>query len=62
MFIMTDGGPGDTTLSAVMYIYKTAFNYGDLRFGYAAAMAVMLAAVITGFALASSRMDRPINE
>jgi ABC-type sugar transport system permease subunit len=62
MFIMTDGGPGDTTLSSVMYIYKTAFNYGDLRFGYAAAMAVMLAVVITGFALVSSRMDRPVDE
>jgi ABC-type sugar transport system permease subunit len=62
MFIMTDGGPGDSTLSAVMYIYKTAFKYGDLRFGYAASMAVMLAAIITACAVLSSRIDRPADE
>ena len=50
------------TLSAVMYIYKTAFRYGDLRFGYAAAMAVMLAVVITCFAIVSSRLNTPVEE
>ena len=62
MFIMTDGGPGDSTLSAVMHIYKTAFKYGDLRFGYAASMAVMLAVIITACAMVSSRLDRPVDE
>ena len=61
MFIMTDGGPSHSTLSLVMYIYQTAFSFGNLRFGYAAAMAVILALVIMTFAIASSRLNRPVD-
>ena len=61
MFIMTDGGPANSTLSLVMYIYQTAFRFGNLRFGYAAAMAVILAIVIMTFAIASSRLNRPVD-
>jgi len=62
MFIMTGGGPKNSTLSLVMYIYQTAFQFGQLRFGYAAALAVMLAIVIMAFAMASSRLNRPVDK
>ena len=61
MFIMTEGGPANSTLSSVMYIYQTAFRFGNLRFGYAAAMAVMLALIIMAFAIASSRLNKPVD-
>ncbi|HYY12573.1 MAG TPA: sugar ABC transporter permease [Kineosporiaceae bacterium] len=44
MFLMTRGGPGLATLSAVEIIYETAF--GDLELGYAAAMSVALAVLV----------------
>ena len=61
MFIMTQGGPQNSTLSLVMYVYQTAFSFGYLRFGYAAALAVMLAIIIMTFAIASSRLNRPVD-
>lgn len=62
MFIMTGGGPKNSTLSLVMYIYQTAFQFGNLRFGYAAALAVMLAIIIMTFAIASARLNRPVDQ
>jgi ABC-type sugar transport system permease subunit len=44
-----------------MYVYQTAFSFGYLRFGYAAALAVMLAIIIMTFAIASSRLNRPVD-
>ena len=61
MFIMTQGGPKNSTISLVMYVYQTAFSFGYLRFGYAAALAVMLAIIIMTFAIASSRLNRPVD-
>ena len=46
MFIMTNGGPGDSTLSMVLYLYYIAFRYGKFRFGYASALAWALAVFI----------------
>lgn len=42
--IMTSGGPGNRTLVAVYYIYKKAFE--QYHFGYASAIAVVLAFII----------------
>jgi multiple sugar transport system permease protein len=36
IFILTEGGPGSATETISLYIYRTAFRFGD--FGYAAAM------------------------
>ena len=44
IYIMTGGGPRSSTLTASYYIYTTAFESFDM--GYAAAMALVLAAVI----------------
>lgn len=49
-FIMTRGGPGDSSRTVVMMMYESGF--GNLEFGYASAIALVLFAVImivTGF-------------
>jgi multiple sugar transport system permease protein len=43
-YVMTNGGPGDTTLSVVMVIYRAAFQ--NLQIGYGAAVAMLLFVVI----------------
>jgi multiple sugar transport system permease protein len=39
-YIMTDGGPVDSTLFYALYLYRNAFNYSEL--GYASAMSWIL--------------------
>ena len=39
-YIMTSGGPANSTLFYVLYLYRNAFNYGKM--GYASAMAWLL--------------------
>ena len=39
-YVMTQGGPGTSTLTTVMLVYQTAFQ--NLRFGYASAISVLL--------------------
>jgi ABC-type sugar transport system permease subunit len=58
MFIMTQGGPADSTLSMVLYLYQIAFRYGKFRFGYASALAWFLAVFIFLVAVASFRLSR----
>lgn len=43
-YIMTEGGPADSTLFYVLYLYRFAFNY--FKMGYASAMAWLLFVVI----------------
>lgn len=40
IFILTEGGPGFATETVSLYIYRTAFRFGD--YGYAAAMSFVL--------------------
>ncbi len=42
MLLLTNGGPQDSTRSLGLYAYQTAFQLGDLRLGYAAAMNLVL--------------------
>jgi multiple sugar transport system permease protein len=44
MFIMTNGGPGTSTLSIVMYIYETGFQ--SFQMGYASTLALFVFVVI----------------
>jgi multiple sugar transport system permease protein len=46
-FIMTDGGPQDSTLFMVLYIYRNAFEY--FKMGYAATLAWVLFLIIMVF-------------
>lgn len=43
-YIITGGGPGNTSRSTTMYLYETAWKY--FRFGYASSIAVVLAMVM----------------
>lgn len=45
--IMTGGGPNNSTLSMVLYLYNKAFQ--QIRFGYASAIAWVLFAIIVTF-------------
>ena len=47
MYIMTQGGPANSTQSYVMYLYKVAFSpMRNCEFGYASALAFILAGAI----------------
>jgi multiple sugar transport system permease protein len=52
-YIMTGGGPLNSSLSVVLYIYQRAFQ--SLDFGYAAAMGMVLALVIMATTLLQRR-------
>ena len=43
-YILTGGGPLNSTLSAVLYIYKQAFEY--YRMGYSATLGVFFAIMV----------------
>lgn len=58
MLILTGGGPRDTTLTLGLHSYKTAFQMGDLRLGYASAMNLVLGLSSAVFALIVFRMLR----
>lgn len=53
-FILTNGGPRDSTLFIVLYIYRNAFQY--FRMGYAAALAWVLFVVIMIFTAIQFRL------
>ena len=48
-FIMTSGGPLDSTLSVVQLLYRKSFN--DLEFGYGSAMGTVLLVILVGLSL-----------
>lgn len=48
-YIITDGGPMDSTLSYVLYLYNRAFTYFDM--GYSCALAWILVAIIAVFTI-----------
>jgi len=53
VYIMTGGGPVNSTLVYVMYLYRNAFQF--LRMGYGAALAWLLFVVIFSFTLLQFR-------
>lgn len=50
-YIMTAGGPGQTTETLVMYLYQAAFD--QRSFGYAAAIGYVLTAILVGVSIAN---------
>lgn len=44
VYVMTRGGPADSTMLTILYIYEQAFQFG--AFGYAGAMASVLVAIL----------------
>jgi multiple sugar transport system permease protein len=55
-FVVTAGGPLDTTLFYALYLYRRAFN--DFEMGYASAMAWVLLLIIGFFTAISFRLSR----
>lgn len=56
MFIMTQGGPGDSTLSIVMHIYETGFR--TFQMGNASVLALIVFLVIMVVTLVQFRLSR----
>jgi len=52
-YILTNGGPGISTITPALHIYDQAFNYG--RFGYASSIGVLLFAVLLALTLVIQR-------
>jgi multiple sugar transport system permease protein len=48
-YVMTDGGPGNASLFYGLYLYRTAFQNGEL--GYASGLAVLQFTVIVALSL-----------
>ena len=42
VLVLTNGDPANATLTVGLYVYRTAFQMGDLRLGYAASMSLLL--------------------
>ncbi len=55
-FVMTGGGPGDTTRFYVVYLYNQAFDFHDM--GYASAMAWLLLLIILALTLILMKSSR----
>lgn len=56
MYVLTEGGPGDSTRTVVMYLYREAF--GSFNMGYAATIAVALFVIILILTVAQLRLGR----
>ncbi len=56
VFVMTDGGPSNSTATIVWYIYKTLFTYGNI--GYGATLSSVLLVVILILTLIQMRLLR----
>ena len=53
-YIMTDGGPMNSTLSAMLYIYKQAFSFYHM--GYAATLGFFFAVVVFSVVLIQKKV------
>ena len=59
--IMTGGGPGDSTMTTGLYLWRVAFQFGDMRVGYAAAVALSLgiiSMILSGVVFKAMRTER----
>lgn len=55
-YVMTQGGPANSTLSVVLYLYEQGFRWWNM--GYAAAVAFVLFAIILALTLLQARLAR----
>jgi multiple sugar transport system permease protein len=58
IYVLTFGGPGDSTEILALHIYKTAF-FGQ-QLGVAAAISVLLLLVVVGLSMATLRLSNPL--
>lgn len=60
MLILNNGGPANSTRTLGLYLYQQAFEVGDLRLGYAAAISLVIGVIsslIAGLIFRWSRQD-----
>jgi len=55
-YVMTQGGPGDSTRTLVYYIYDSSFHF--FRLGYGATLALLLFAIIGAITAVQFRLGR----
>lgn len=55
-YVLTQGGPGNSTITLVYYIYNTGF--GGLQMGYASAISFILFLIILVVSIINSRINR----
>ncbi|MDP7005022.1 MAG: extracellular solute-binding protein [Phycisphaerales bacterium] len=55
-FVMTGGGPGDSTRFYVLYLYNLAFDYYEM--GYASAMAWILLLIVLALTIVIMKMSK----
>jgi multiple sugar transport system permease protein len=55
-FIMTEGGPANSTLFYVYHLFNNAFRYGHM--GYAAAMAWVLFVLVMGVTIVQIKLSK----
>lgn len=60
IYVLTFGGPGDSTEILALHIYKTAFVGQQL--GVAAAVSVLLLAVVAALSWAALRLSNPLKD
>ena len=53
-YVLTKGGPGNSTVTIVYYIYDRGF--GSLQMGYASALSFILFVIILAFSLVNARL------
>jgi len=59
-YVMTQGGPGNSTLTIIYFIYQNGFSY--LRMGYASAVSVsFLLVIVMGTTLLLRFQDRLVH-
>lgn len=57
-FVMTDGGPDDSTVTVLLLVYRYAFVHGD--YGVAAALSVLLAITLGALSAGYLRLTRSV--
>lgn len=55
-FVVSEGGPGNSSLFFVLYLYRTAFRY--FRVGYASTLAWLLFGLLLGLTMVAFRTSR----
>lgn len=55
--IMTGGGPNNSTLTPILYLYQTGITYG--RFGYSMAISLVLFLIVLVLGAITNRLTRP---
>jgi len=57
VLVLTNGGPGFSTLTPALYLYKSGFEYNEL--GYASAIGVVVFVILVSVTLLSNKVIKP---